>query len=240
MPKTLHELLTDLSATLERDHATMKASRGGSRFATADANDAVVNRLAGEPAGKAVEANGKPSPALGLAKAMAEATGTAGGFLVQSDVAADVYRSLRAQSVVLSMPGVRRVPVAKELLVNSISSGPAAQYTAENANLPVSEASFSQDVLLRPRALGTVVPVSNRLLRDARDTPDLDALLRDELAEIMALRVRPGVLTWNRFQRGAARHRQHPGGWDRTGARRERRVSVARSGSGDRRAPPHG
>lgn len=42
--------------------------------------------------------------------------------------------------------------------------------------------------LLRPKRLSALVPVSNRLLRDAADSPDADAVIRQDLAEIMALR----------------------------------------------------
>jgi HK97 family phage major capsid protein len=167
--------------------AAAKSAYGASRFATAEASDDVLARLAagGSPAEKSLRRDGgRPL----LAKALAEATNSAGGFLVASEIANDVYRSLRSQSAVLSMPGVRTVPVKKELLVNSISSGPAASYVAENAHLAVSEPVFQQDVLLRPKALGTVVPVSNRLREDAIENPELDEILRDELAEIMALR----------------------------------------------------
>jgi HK97 family phage major capsid protein len=72
--------------------------------------------------------------------------------------------------------------------VNSLASGAAAAYTAENARLPVAEETFSQEVILRPKDLGVVVPISNRLLRDAAQNPDVEQLIREDLAEVMALR----------------------------------------------------
>lgn len=120
-----------------------------------------------------------------LAKALAEATGSAGGFLVPQDVADEVFRMVRAQSAVMSL-GPRIVGVRKELVVNSVASGATASYVLENAATPVSELTFAQQVILRPKELATMVPVSNRMLRDAVETPAVEELIRQELAEIMA------------------------------------------------------
>jgi hypothetical protein len=124
-----------------------------------------------------------------LAKAMAQSTNSAGGFLVEREVADEVLRSLRAQSAVLSMPGVRRIEVnSDELVINAVSSGGAAAYTSENAAIPVSEMTFSQSVLLKPTPLTALIPVPNVVLRNALANPDLDGLLRSNLVEIVSLR----------------------------------------------------
>jgi HK97 family phage major capsid protein len=52
----------------------------------------------------------------------------------------------------------------------------------------VSEQTFGQQVLLRPKDLAALVPASNRLLRDAADTPDLEQVIRGDIAEVLALR----------------------------------------------------
>jgi HK97 family phage major capsid protein len=80
------------------------------------------------------------------------------------------------------------VTVEKELDVTSLATGASAYYVAENAAIPTSEQTFAQRALLRPKELAALVPVLNRLLRDAARSSDLDAVIRDDLAEVLALR----------------------------------------------------
>jgi HK97 family phage major capsid protein len=72
--------------------------------------------------------------------------------------------------------------------VTSIASGSTAYYVAENAPIPASEMTLAQQVLLRPRELAALIPVSNRLLRDASENPDIEQVLREDMAEVLALR----------------------------------------------------
>jgi HK97 family phage major capsid protein len=120
-------------------------------------------------------------------KALAESTGSAGGYLVPVDVASEVLTMLRARSAVFRM-GPRVVPVKKELDLVGISTGASASYVAENARIGISEQTFATSVLLKPKALAALVPVSNRLLRDADDNPSAEMIVRNDLAEVMALR----------------------------------------------------
>ncbi len=120
-------------------------------------------------------------------KAMAEATDSAGGYAVPTEDAGEIMRLIRARSAVMRM-GPRVVPVAKELDVTSFATGSAAYYVAENAAIPTSEPTLAQRALLRPRELAALVPVSNRLLRDAAGSSDLESVIRDDLAEVLALR----------------------------------------------------
>lgn len=119
-------------------------------------------------------------------KALAESTGSAGGFLVPVEYADGVLRALRARSVVYQM-GPRTVAVEKLLNLVSLSSGATASYVAENAAIPTSEPTFAEAAILSPRALTALVPVSNRLLEDA-DNPSVDEVIRTDLAEVLALR----------------------------------------------------
>jgi HK97 family phage major capsid protein len=169
------------------------AARQGSRYAEEGADPSLVEHLAAggslrvQPPANATKAGGARGGLAAAVKALAESTPSAGGYLVPPEVAAEVTTLLRARSAVAAM-GPTVVPMRKQLLVNSISSGSTAYYTAENAPIPTSEPTFDQDVLLQPKELAALVPVSNRLLRDAVDTPALEGVLRADLAEVLALR----------------------------------------------------
>ena len=122
-----------------------------------------------------------------MTKALAEgAPGSAGGYLVRQEVAADVMELLRARSAVMGL-GPTVLQVAKVLGVVSLSSGATAYYVAENAAIVPSEPTFAETALLAPKALTALVPISNRLLRDA-DNPSVEEVIRRDLAEVLALR----------------------------------------------------
>lgn len=124
--------------------------------------------------------------ALGL-KALAEGTGSSGGYIVPVELSNEVMAIIRGRSAVMQL-GPRIVPVRKELDVASLSTGAAASYVAENAQIPVSEQTFAVTALLRPRDLAAMVPVSLRLLRDAANNPSIEEIVRGDLAEVLALR----------------------------------------------------
>lgn len=177
----------------ERARNTREPSSFAGPGATVEAIEELAARGASRSAGGRVAENRslgrRTSSGLAgaMSKAMAEGTGSAGGFLVASEVSADVMRGLRARSAIYRL-GPTVVPVKKELAVTSISTGASAAYTLENANIAPSEMTLAQAPLLVPRELAALVPVSNRLLRDAIEEPRLDQVLRDDLSEIMALR----------------------------------------------------
>src|SRR5262249_40510826 len=52
-----------------------------------------------------------------------------------------------------------------------------------------SEETFAETALLAPKELAALVPVPNRLLRDATEVGALDRALRDDLAEVLALKM---------------------------------------------------
>jgi HK97 family phage major capsid protein len=142
--------------------------------------------VAEPPSGKALGGAGGLTGVI--TKALAEGTGAAGGFLVDPQVAAAITTLMRARSAIMRL-GPRTVPVEKELAITSIASGATASWVLENAAIPVSEETFAQSVLLRPKELAALVPISNRLLRDASGSPDIEQVLREDLAEIMSLRL---------------------------------------------------
>jgi len=196
--RTLEEILTGIDQRLASLHSD-KPSRTGSRALLSGADLSLVEHVAKggtietvEPASSKALGLGSAKPRSGglaaaFTKALAEGTGSAGGFLVERDVAEEIMGMLRARSAVLRL-GPRIVPVRKELALHSVASGSTAYYVAENANIPISEPSFAENILLRPKELAALVPISNRLLRDASESPDVEQVLREDLAEVLSLR----------------------------------------------------
>ena len=188
----LDEVLFDLTARL--DDGLPPVERGArplSRFAGEGASADHVQRVANVSDARVVPSTLTQRRGRALAetmlKALAEATPSAGGYLVPRELANEVLMLLRARSAVMRM-NVTIVPVKKELAVAYLASGGSASYVAENARIPVSEQTFGEEVLLRPKQLAALIPVSNRLLRDASETPDVDRIIRLDLAEVLALR----------------------------------------------------
>jgi HK97 family phage major capsid protein len=122
-----------------------------------------------------------------FSKALALGTGSAGGVLVDEQTSAEIVTMIRARSAVMRL-GVRVVPFDKELDVVSLSSGATATYVAENAPITPSEQTFAKGALLTEKELAALVPVSNRLLRAAASSPDVEQVIRADLAEVVALR----------------------------------------------------
>src|SRR5262245_23346717 len=119
-------------------------------------------------------------------KALSEATTSAGGALVPIELSDQVVSLIRARSAVMTL-GPTVVPVQKELDVASLATGAVAYYVAENAAITPSEETFGLTALLRPKELAALVPVSNRLLRDASN-PSVDSVITNDLAEVMMLK----------------------------------------------------
>lgn len=117
-------------------------------------------------------------------KALAEGTGSSGGFLVPQEWMPDILGLLRSEAIVRKA-GPRIVPFNKQMNQTSVSSGATAYYTAENAAITPSEQTFAEAALLTPKNLTGLVPVSNYLLGDA---PQAEEFVRNDLIEVMALR----------------------------------------------------
>jgi HK97 family phage major capsid protein len=197
-------LTTDFEAVLDhlsRQLETLSADGRGSRFAGQAADEKTVTHLAsggtlaresrGLPEGWRTVDRRSGGHEGGLAgvmrKALAVSTDSSGGYLVPAEVSRDVLMGLRARSAVMRM-GPTIVPLKKSLDVVSLSTGASAVYLAENAPIPVSEQTFVQSALLTPKELAALVPVSDRLLRDADDNPSIEQIVRTDLAEVLALR----------------------------------------------------
>jgi HK97 family phage major capsid protein len=166
----IDDLLTHLSAQLA-ELQPHEMDRRGSRFVGQGASPSFVERVAAGEDFKTMSTSvATRTPTGGIAafmsKALAEGTPSSGGYLVPIEYTSEVLKALRARSAVMRL-GPTIVPVEKELDITSLSTGATASYVAENARIAVSEQTFAESVLLRPRDLAALVPVSNRLLRDA-------------------------------------------------------------------------
>lgn len=61
----------------------------------------------------------------------------------------------------------------------SLTQGATAYWVTEGAAIPVSEQTFAETPLLRPKELAALVPISNKLLAAASETPAVEEVVRD-------------------------------------------------------------
>jgi HK97 family phage major capsid protein len=113
-----------------------------------------------------------------VTKALQASDATAGGFLVEGEMAREVIELLRAQSIVLSF-GPRVVPLDNgSLNMPKLTTGASGSWIGEGTNFTHTAPVFGQ-VTLVAKKYGALVAISNDLLKFA--TPDTDALVRDDL-----------------------------------------------------------
>jgi HK97 family phage major capsid protein len=177
----------------------MELAGGGSRFSgsayVGPGTDLDVARQQAEGRSalggyRVAEREGQPkagglASALMSAKAMAESTPSAGGYVVPIEISQEIAELVRAQVAVMTM-GPTIVHVAKELDLPYISTGSAAYYVAENARIPVSEPTLTLIPKLKPIELAALVPVSDRLLRDALTNPVFEDVIRNDMAATLS------------------------------------------------------
>jgi HK97 family phage major capsid protein len=127
-------------------------------------------------------------------KALAEGTGSAGGYLIPADWMPDILPLFRGVTVV-RRAGPRIVPFSAQMNQVQLSTGATAYYTPENAAITPSQETFAQVTLLTPKNLTGLVPVSTYLLNDSRrtDVPnqvqtDAEMAIRQDLATVIALK----------------------------------------------------
>jgi HK97 family phage major capsid protein len=119
------------------------------------------------------------------AKALGSGDPTSGGFLVPTQVSADVIELLRPAAVVRSL-GPLVIPMAGgKLEIPRVSAGATASYVGENNNINKSEERFGM-LRLAFRKLAVLVPISNDLIRTS--SPGADTIVRDDCVRAMAAR----------------------------------------------------
>lgn len=120
-----------------------------------------------------------------VTKALVTSTGAAGGFIVPPDVMNEIIPLLRAQAVVRSAePRVLPMPRGTMTLPGQASAA-TASYGSENKAITKSEPTFNR-IVATYKKLTALVPVSNDMMRFA--DPAVDAVVRDDLVRVMALR----------------------------------------------------
>jgi HK97 family phage major capsid protein len=121
-------------------------------------------------------------------RALGEATAGAGGVMVP--LAATVIDRLRAVSRAVQA-GVRTVPLSTQTLkMARVTTDPTVAWRAENAAIAESDPAFDS-VTLTAKSLACFFKVSRELVEDA---PNLDAALRNVLAQSFAVALDSAVL----------------------------------------------
>lgn len=122
-----------------------------------------------------------------MAKALNESVFEAGGALVPEDFMTEVIELLRASTIVRAA-GATTVPMPNgSITMPYQSAASTASYVGELENAPNSQPSFGQ-LVLNAKKLAALVPISNDLLRDAGVSPAVDALVRDDMVQVMSRR----------------------------------------------------
>lgn len=162
------------------------------RAAEAAAFEIEVSRAAAEKRGK--EPAGLLIPADVLSRAdfgglmvrdQTVGTATAGGNLVATDLQPGSFISLIRKRSVLSRLGVRMLTgLDGNVDIPRQTSGGTTYWVGEKGE-PTETAIAFDKVALTPHTLAAAIPISRRAL--LQTTPDIEALVRDDLVAIMAL-----------------------------------------------------
>ena len=120
---------------------------------------------------------------MDIAKALATSPLAAGGALVPVRYASEVIELLREQSVIMKAgPRVIDLDGFGSIRFPVQATGTVANYVGENANIPYSEATFTE-LLMTPKKLAVITAASNELIR--RSVPAAATVMRDDAAAAM-------------------------------------------------------
>jgi len=118
-----------------------------------------------------------------VSKALAASDFTAGGAILPVDVSTEIIELLRPQSAVRRM-NPRTVDLSSgRLEIPRLDAGGTANWIGENTDIPKSEQAFG-NVVLDAKKLAALTPLSNDLIRDARQ--DVLDVVRDDLVRTLA------------------------------------------------------
>jgi HK97 family phage major capsid protein len=122
-----------------------------------------------------------------VTKAFAEGSGPGGGFLVAPDYMNEIIELLRAETVVRSA-GPRMIPMPRgTMTLPGQASASTATYGSETAAIQTSQPG-TNEIIASAKKLTALVPITNDLLRDTQFTTAADALVRDDLVQVISLR----------------------------------------------------
>ena len=127
----------------------------------------------------------KDASSIGMFKAMTEGTGSAGGFIVPEEFAAEVNRVVEDFGLVAKL--ARKFPMSSDTLnVPRLSASVSVYYPGEATVGTASQPTFEQ-VVLQAKTLVGITPMSNELLADANVS--VVDLLTELFAEAIAGKV---------------------------------------------------
>lgn len=131
----------------------------------------------------------------GAMKALGINPDTAGGYLVPTEQSNQIIELLRSKSLFLQGDASRLVsfyPMASDTLtIPKLTGGASVQWIGENAQITDNSPTFGQ-ITLVAKKMATLIKVSNELLEDS--DPDVDAIIREDMARAMAVEVDRVVL----------------------------------------------
>ncbi len=120
-----------------------------------------------------------------VTRALVASTGPAGGFIVPPDYMNEIIELLRPAAVVRGA-NPRVIPMPRGTMTLPGQASPAtATYGAEGSQIASSQQTLKQ-IVASFKKLTALVPISNDLMRYA--DPAIDAMVRDDLVEVIALR----------------------------------------------------
>jgi len=125
-------------------------------------------------------------------RALNEGTDSGGGYLVPVEQSLQWFDRLRPASVVLQAAPVVLDAQAEQLAVPKITGSATVAMVAENAAITESEETFGQ-LLLTPRKLAALVPISNEVLADSQ--PAIRDLVAQDLAAQLGTKLDEQMLT---------------------------------------------
>lgn len=132
----------------------------------------------------AAKAYGEQHP---VTKALGEGVGSGGGFLIAPEFYPGYIELLRAKAVVRSA-GALSIPMPRgTMTLPSQTAAASAGYSGENIAIASSQPGTGQRVA-SAKDLTALVPISNDLLRDSQYSAAVDALVRDDMVRVTALR----------------------------------------------------
>ncbi len=131
---------------------------------------------------QAVKQYGENHP---VTKALVTSVGAAGGFIVPPDQATEIIELLRPETAVRGA-NPRNIPMPRgTMTMPAQTSAATASYSGEGQKIGSSQPSFGP-VVASFKKLTALVPGSNDLLRYSE--PAADAIIRDDLVKVVALR----------------------------------------------------
>jgi HK97 family phage major capsid protein len=120
-----------------------------------------------------------------VTRALVASTGPAGGFIVPPDYMNEIIELLRPNAVVRGS-NPRVIPMPRGTMTLPGQASPAtASYGMEGQQIASSQQTLRQ-IVASFKKLTALVPISNDLMRYA--DPAIDAMVRDDLVEVIALR----------------------------------------------------